>query len=103
MAASLNRVALLGTTGKYGFTLKTSANGTTSASGSITISESTKDGKAFESFYSVEVFGQHAARASALQPGTLILIEGKLGKRKSKDGTYETIVSCYDVKPLSAA
>lgn len=103
MAASLNRVTLIGTTGKYGFSLKTNSNGTTSASGSITISEQGKDGKAFESFYPVEVFGQHAARASDLQPGTLILIEGKLGKRKGKDGQYETIISCYDVKSLSAA
>jgi single-stranded DNA-binding protein len=100
MGAVMNRVTLIGAVGRYGFVMKQTANGAAVASGSITISEPNKNGQVFESFFLVEVFGQRAETAVVLQPGQPILIDGKLGKRKVKDGSYEVIVSCYAVQAL---
>jgi single-stranded DNA-binding protein len=102
MHASLNRVTLLGVCGKYGFSLRSLPTGAVVASGSITITEPCKDGRVFETYFAVEVYGQKAEQASTLKPGAPIFIEGKLAKRKDKSGNYETVVNCFQVQPLEA-
>src|SRR5262245_54157296 len=100
MSVSVNRVVLIGTCGKYGLSLKYLPSGSAVANGSITLSESGKNGQQYDSYFPVECFGQKAERASELEPGTPIYLEGRLSKRKIKDGAYEVVVNCYDVQAL---
>jgi single-stranded DNA-binding protein len=103
MVASVNRVIMAGVVGRYGFTLKYLPSGSAVASGSITVSEPSKDGRTFESFFQVQVYGRGAEAATEIGPGTPILLDGKLSKHKTKSGEYETVVSCYAVQALQCA
>src|SRR5215813_484170 len=100
VSVSVNKVLLMGRVGKCGFSVKFLPSGSAVASGSITIAEPCKDGRVFETFFPVEVYGSKAEAASELKPGIAILVDGRLGRRKNKSGEYEVIVSCYAVQAL---
>jgi single-stranded DNA-binding protein len=103
MSAVLNQVTMIGVCGRYGFTLRYLPSGAAVARGSIALSEPSKDGRTFEQFFIVEVFGSKAEAASEIEPGTPMLVNGKLAKSKAKSGEYETVVSCYAVQALQCA
>jgi len=67
----MNRVTLLGVVGKYGFSVKQTQGGATYASGSITVSEPCRDGRTFDTFFTVDVYGDFCTtlRNGALRRG----------------------------------
>jgi hypothetical protein len=48
-----------------------------------------------------EVWGKKAEGVSELEPGALVLFEGRLAKRK-KGEAWEMVVSGFDVTPITA-
>jgi single-stranded DNA-binding protein len=99
MMASVNRVVLLGTVSKYGIEVRFAHSGTPCASFTLVLTELGTDGKPHQTWISCEVWGKRAEAASELEPGQVVLFEGKLVKRK-KGAQWETIVSGYDLTPV---
>lgn len=100
MLVGVNRVVLLGTIGKYPPSLHYAPSGTACASCHLVIPEPAQDGQWFSTLVPCEVWGKRAEAASLLAPGTLVLFEGKLQKRK-KGEAWELIVSGFDLRPLT--
>jgi hypothetical protein len=98
---SLNRVLLVGTLSPYGVTLRYAMHGTPCAPPTLVLREQGQDGKQYSTYVDCEAWGKKAEAASALEPQQLCLFEGKLAKRK-KGEQWETIVSGYELLPLSA-
>jgi single-stranded DNA-binding protein len=103
MSASMNRVWLCGTLGQYPFTLRYLPSGSAVATGSLTVTETGRDGREYNLFIAIEAYGSKAEAVSELQPGTLVMVEGKLSRRKARDEKWELCVSTYDVQPLGVS
>src|SRR2546430_11481639 len=101
MSASVNRVVLLGTIGKYGVTIRYAPTGTPCASFHLVLTEQSADGKYFSTLVPCECWGKKAEAASALDAGQLALFEGKLAKRK-KGESWELVVSGFELTPVLA-
>lgn len=97
----VNRVILVGTISKYGVTVKYATSGTPCASFAVELREQDRDGKTHVLFQDCEVWGRRAEAAGELEPGQLILLDGKLSRRKKGEGTWETVVSSLDVTPIT--
>jgi single-stranded DNA-binding protein len=102
MTASVNRVVLLGTIGKYGVTVKYATSGTPCASFTLIVSEQGQDGKEHATYVECEVWGKKAEAAGELDAGQLCLFEGRLRKRQ-KGELWEMIVSGFEVCPIHAS
>jgi hypothetical protein len=102
MAASVNRVVLLGEVGKYGVTVSYHDTGTPRASFTLVVSEQGQDGKTFPTLIDCQVWGKKAEAAGELEAGQLVLFEGKLAKKK-KGEQWELCVSGFGVVPLTAS
>ena len=97
--ASVNRVILLGTIGKYGCEVRYHPSGTACASFTLVVSEVGQDGKHYDTFVPCEVWGKKAEAASAVEAGQCVLFEGKLAKRR-KGEQWELVVSGFEVTPI---
>jgi single-stranded DNA-binding protein len=100
MSASVNRVVLLGTVGRYGVTVHYATTGTPCASFALAVSEQGQDGKDYTTLIDCQVWGKKAEAAGELDAGQLVLFEGKLAKRK-KGEQWEVVVAGYELVPLS--
>jgi Single-strand binding protein family len=99
--ASVNRVILLGTIGKYGIDMRYSSSGTACAAFTLAVVEVGQDGKEHTTLVPCECWGKKAEGVSELEAGALVLFEGKLVKRK-KGEAWELIVSGFEVTPIAA-
>ena len=99
MAASVNRVVLLGTISTYGLEVRYTPSGTPCASFTLVVSEVGQDGKSHEVYVPCEVWGKKAEAAGECEAGQLVLFEGKLRKRPKGD-TWEFVVSGFEVQPV---
>jgi hypothetical protein len=102
MQLSVNRCILLGAIGKGGVEVSYHGQGTAKAAFTLVVSELGSDGKEHQLWQPCEVWGKKAEAAGELDPGSWILIEGRL-KRVKKGETWETIVSGFDCQPLRSA
>jgi hypothetical protein len=100
MSASVNRVVLLGTIGKYGVDVRFSNNGTACASFMLVCAEAGQDGKEHTTLVPCEVWGKKAEAAGELEAGQLVLFEGKLRKRQKGENQWELCVSGFEVTPV---
>jgi hypothetical protein len=63
--------------------------------------ETWSDGKSHTMLLPVEIVGKRAEALSALEPGTVVCIDGKLLRRK-RDEHWETIILAWEAVPISA-
>ncbi len=99
MQASINTVVLMGAISKHGVTVKYSASGAACASFQLICTETGADGKPHDTWVPVTVWGKRAEPVSELEPGAVVLVQGKLGKQK-KDESWDMVVSTFDAKPV---
>ena len=99
MLASINRVTLLGQISKYGMEVRYNPSGTPCASFTLIVAELGQDGKEHATYVPCECWGRKAEAASELDPGQLVLFDGRLKKRPKGD-TWELIVSGFEVQPM---
>src|SRR4051794_20165193 len=102
MLASVNRVILLGTIGKYGVEIRYAATGTPKATFSLELTEAGADGQQYRSWFDCEVWGKKAEAAGELEAGQVVVFEGRLRKVK-KGEAWETVVSGFEVHPVHLA
>ena len=99
---SLNRVILTGTVGQYGVNLRYPEQGTPQTSFTLVCEDPSRDGATFKMFIPVLIIGTQAeALAERLEPGDVVLLEGKLAYQagKTKD-SGKLIVTCFNVEVL---
>jgi single-stranded DNA-binding protein len=81
MVFSLNSTTLIGKVSKYGFTLK---EGT--ATGALELVEEGHDERLHTSYVNILSWGKEGApQASAVLPGSLVLVQGQVRPKKVKD------------------
>jgi single-stranded DNA-binding protein len=81
MVFSLNSTTLIGKVSKYGFTLK---DGT--ATGALELTQEGRDERVHTSYVNIVIWGREGApQASAVPPGTLVLVQGEVRPKKVKD------------------
>ncbi len=102
MHPSVNRCILLGQVGKGGVEVSYHGQGTGKAAFTLVVSELGNDGREHQLWQPVEIWGKQAAAAGELDPGALVLVEGKLRRQKKGEG-WETVVSGWDCTPLQPA
>ncbi len=95
MVASINRVI-----GKQGVEVRYNPSGTACASFMLIVSEVGSDGKEHQLWLPCEVWGKKAEAAGELDPGDVVLVEGKL-RRQKKGETWETVISSFECQPLT--
>lgn len=99
---SVNRVVLLGTISKYGVDVRYATSGTACASFMLVLVEVGQDAKEHLTLVPCEAWGKRAEAVSELEPGQVVLFEGKLARRK-KGEQWELVVSGFDVTPITAS
>jgi hypothetical protein len=102
MRASLNKCILLGAIDKRGVEVSYHGQGTAKAAFTLLLSELGSDGKEHQLWQPCEVWGKRAEAAGELEPGALVLVEGKL-RRVRKGEAWETVVSGFECQPLQIA
>jgi len=100
-ALGVNRVVVLGRVGKYGVTLQHAQQGADCARFLLNVPERGHDGQIYTTRLPVEIWGRHASEATTLAAGQLVLVEGRLGKRRTMDETsWELIVKAFEAVPV---
>jgi single-stranded DNA-binding protein len=99
MTGSVNKVFLLGAISPRGCELRATPTGPV-CSFMLACVEKWADGKERTSYVPVEIVGKNATALSAMEPGRVICIDGKVMRRKTTD-RWETIVMAWDVVSLS--
>jgi Single-stranded DNA-binding protein len=66
----------------------------------LAVPECAKDGKTYTTRIPIEIWGKHASEAAALTAGQLVLVEGKLRKRKRPDDEWELCISGFEAVPV---
>ena len=99
--AGMNRCLLVGVVSKYGVRVKFATSGTPCATFTLVLAETGTDGNEHLTLVPCEVWGKKAEGVSELEPGALVLFEGKLAKRK-KGEQWELCVAGFDVVPITA-
>jgi single-stranded DNA-binding protein len=106
MTACVNRVTLLGRLNKRGVEVRYANGGTPCASFTIDLVEQTSTGQWFTTYINCEAWGKKAEAAGEIDPGALVLFEGKLKRQKRDEKLWETVVSGFElvaVAPGTAA
>jgi single-stranded DNA-binding protein len=98
----VNRAILCGVISKYGVEVRYSTSGTPCTSFTLVLVELGQDQREHLTLVPCEVWGKKAEAASELEPGQLVLFEGKLARRKKGEQAWEMIVSGFDVTPITA-
>ncbi len=99
MQACINKTILMGAVARAGVEVAFLTSGNAKASFTLVLSESGPDGREFTTLVPVEVVGRRAEATGELEAGDLVVIEGKLGKRKRGE-SWELIVTAFDAQPL---
>jgi single-stranded DNA-binding protein len=102
MQASLNKCILLGTIDRRGVEVSYHGAGTPKASFALLVSEQGSDGREHQAWYPCEIWGKRAEQVGELEPGALVLVEGKL-KRVKQGEAWSTVVSGFDAQALRHA
>jgi single-stranded DNA-binding protein len=100
-AVGINRVIVLGRVTKYGVALR--QQGPDCASFVLAVPECGKDGKAYITRVPIEIWGNRAQDATTLSAGQLVLVEGRLRKRKRPDDEWEAVISSWEAMPVGPA
>jgi hypothetical protein len=66
----------------------------------LALTETWPDGTERLLFIPIEVMGRKAEAVTALAPGTAVVVDGRLMRRKVGD-RWETIVGCWDLTPIT--
>ena len=91
---SINRVTLVGTVGRYGWELRSTATGTSVGHCTLTMSEIGTNGQQYDTFVVCEAWGKVAEGVGEAGPGSVFYVEGSLKRKKGRDeGTWETVVN----------
>lgn len=99
----INRVLILGRVGKYDVTFQPlSPQGADCARFVLTVPECGRDGKIYTARIPVEIWGKYAQDVTTLTVGQLVLVDGKLRKRKRPDDEWELLVSGFEAVPVGA-
>ena len=99
MVTSINHCILLGEIGRQGVTISHATSGAACASFLLVLYEEGQDGKTYPTLIPVEIWGKRAEQASELDAGQLVVVDGKLRKRKRGE-QWELIVAGFEVKPV---
>jgi single-stranded DNA-binding protein len=102
MPSGINRVVLCGTIGKYGVEVRYHPSGTPYASFLLAIPEQSQEGKWYSTLIPCECWGKKAEAAGELDPGQLVLFEGKLKRQKKGENEWTMLVSGFEVTPIVA-
>ena len=95
MPFSLNSTTLIGRVSKYGLSFK---DGT--ATGALELSEEGRDERVHTSYVNLLIWGKEGApQASALPPGSLVLVQGQVRPKKVKD-QWTLIVAAKELQLL---
>jgi|SoiMethySBSTD1v2_1073268.scaffolds.fasta_scaffold25796_12 single-stranded DNA-binding protein len=95
MPFSLNSTTLIGRVSKYGLKLE---RGTTT--GALELSEVGRDERVHTSYVTIVIWGKEgAAQASALPPGSLVLVQGQIRPKKVKD-QWTLVIAAREVQLL---
>jgi hypothetical protein len=97
-----NKVVLLGTVGDRGVTVRPQQEGTMQASFLLKLVETTEGGKTFTSYQSIECYGRALATAEGLHPGDVVLLDGKLRRRRVGEA-WDTCVVALSLQRVQAA
>src|SRR5262245_7345352 len=100
-AVGVNHVVLIGRVTKYGVSLR--QKDPDCATFVLAIPEPGKDGKVYVLRLPVEIWGSHAQDAMTLSAGQLVMVEGKLRKRKRSDDEWEVVISSFEARPAGPA
>jgi single-stranded DNA-binding protein len=100
MTGSVNKAILVGAISPRGCELRATATGTVCCVFMLACPETWSDGKEHTMFLPVGIVGRRAEALSAMEPGSVVCIEGKLLRRKTAD-RWETIVMAWDVVSIS--
>jgi single-stranded DNA-binding protein len=103
MQASVNQCILLGAIDKRGVEMRFATNGSPVAAFTLVLTEVWSDNQEYTTYIPVEIIGKKAETASELEAGQVVLLEGRLTRRKKKEDHWETLVSAWDVTPISTA
>jgi single-stranded DNA-binding protein len=87
--------------GKYGVPLR--QQGADCASFVLNVPECGRDGQIYTTRIPIEIWGKHAQETKTLAAGQLVLIEGKVRKRKRPDDEWELIVSACEAVAICPA
>jgi single-stranded DNA-binding protein len=101
----VNRAILSGTIGQYGVKHSYTEQAKPQLSFSLTVAETGRDGATFRTFVPCAVVGPQAeALAETLEPGDVVLHEGKLTYRAGKTKeSGKLVVTCFAVERLTPA
>lgn len=103
MIAAMNKVWLMGNVGRYAPSLKYANNGTPCASFALAITELSNDGRPFTTLVQIECWGRKAESASTLEPGQLVTLEGRITRRKGKDGaSWDFLINTLEVQTIGS-
>jgi len=100
---SVNRVILSGTIGQYGVKIAWTESGKPQTTLTLVCEEPGKDGASYKTFVPVVIIGPQAETlAETLEPGDMILLEGKLAYRAGKTKeSGKLAVTCFTVEVLA--
>ena len=99
MRGSVNRCILLGAIGRQGVEVRYATSGAPCASFTLVLGEVGQDGREHLTLIPCEAWGKKAEAASEMEPGQLVVFEGKLAKRR-KGETWELVVSGFELMPI---
>jgi single-stranded DNA-binding protein len=100
MVASINHVVLLGSISPRGIEVRYATSGTPCASFMVVLTETGSDGKPHQLWQPVEIWGKKAEQVGELEPGAVVVIDGKL-RRVKKGAEWETVIAAWDCMALT--
>ena len=101
MSTTLNRVLLLGHLHRRGVAVRYGNGGTPCASFTIDLVAVSSHGQSFTTYINCEAWGKKAEAAGTIAPGSLVLFEGKLKRQKQGEQRWETVVSGFELMPVT--
>lgn len=95
-----NHFVCVGLVGEGGTATTVKHNGTPVCGFRLRLTHTLRDGRHFASFLDVEAYGRLIDQAKALQPGTPLLLEGRLQAVLSPSGTSTFLVVASHLQSL---
>src|SRR5262245_54417632 len=92
----VNHMLAVGRIGKYGVTREPSTHGSDCARFLLVIPERGKDNKVYYTRLPVEIWGAQVEATTKLAAGQLVLVDGKLRRRKRPDDEWDWCLSSFE-------